>query len=78
MTPRASKKDGLLLPLHHRLTSYTSNSLDSEQVSGTFSVLTISSLASQASEQNVKRLLEHFSTLQGIVKKQVTVRGPFQ
>jgi hypothetical protein len=41
MAPQASKKRGLLLPDYNRIGSCTSNSLDSEQVSGTCSVFTI-------------------------------------
>ncbi len=48
MAPQASKKCGLLPPDHHRIGSCTSNGINSEQVPGTFSVLTISSLSRQA------------------------------
>jgi hypothetical protein len=54
MTPQASKKRGLLPLDHQRISSCTSNSINSEQVSGPFSVLTIASL-STASAQSKKR-----------------------
>jgi len=64
MAPQASKKCGLLPPDHYRIavsrigiTSCTSNGLNSEQVPGSFSVLTISSLSPQASAQSGKKFL---------------------
>lgn len=39
MAPQASKKYCLLLPEHHRLVSYTSTGINSEQVPRTFSLL---------------------------------------
>lgn len=57
MAPQASKKCGLLPPDHHRIASCTSNGSNSELVPGTFSVLTISSLYSQASAQSEKGFL---------------------
>jgi hypothetical protein len=45
---------------HHRLASCSSNGLNSEQVPGPFSVLTISSLSRQASAQSEKRFLTPF------------------
>jgi len=45
MAPQASKKCGLLPPDHQRIGCFTSNSIDSEQVPGPFSVLTSSPLA---------------------------------
>lgn len=41
-------------PDSHRIASCTSNSINSEQIPGTFSVLTISSLSPQASAQSGK------------------------
>lgn len=61
MAPQASKQGGLLPPHHHRITSCTSNVINSEQVPGSFSVLTISSLSSQASAQSEKRFLTPIS-----------------
>ena len=52
MAPQASKKCGPLLPDHHHIGPRTSNGIDSEQVPGTFSILTISSLASEVSTQS--------------------------
>ena len=60
MAPQASKKCGLL-PRDHRIGSCTSNGIDSEQVPGTFCILTISSLSPQASAQSEKRFLTLFS-----------------
>ena len=45
MVPQASTKCGLRPPDHQRIGSCTSNGINSEQVPGTFSVLTISSLS---------------------------------
>ena len=50
-------------PDHHRIGSCTSNSIDSKQVPGIFSVLTISSLSPQTSAQREKRFLTPFSCL---------------
>jgi hypothetical protein len=62
MAPQASKKCGLLPPDHRHIgiVSCTSNGISSEQVPGTLSVLTISSLSPQASAQIEKRLLTPF------------------
>ena len=60
MAPQASKKCGLLPPDHPRIGSYKSNGIDSEQVLGTFSILTSSSLTSQASAQRETWFLRHF------------------
>ena len=57
---------GLLPPHHHRLASCTSNSLNSEQVPGTFSVLTISSLSPQASARSGKRFLASLGHTAGL------------
>ena len=57
MAPRASTQCGVLPPNHQRIGSCTSNGIDSEQVPGTVSVLTISSLPSQPSAQRAKRFL---------------------
>ena len=51
MAPQASKKCGLLPPNHLQISWYTSNGINSEQVSGTFSMLTMSTLAPQVSAQ---------------------------
>ena len=48
MAPQASKKYGLLLPDHRQIGSCTSNALNSEQVLGTFSALTMSLLSPQS------------------------------
>ena len=48
-------------PDHHRIHSCTSTGIDSEQVPGAFSVLTISSLSPQASAQSEKRFLTPIS-----------------
>jgi hypothetical protein len=61
MAPQASKKCGLQSPDHHRIGCCTSNSLNSEQVPGTFSALTISSVSPQTSAQREKRFLTPFS-----------------
>ena len=60
MAIQASKKCGLLHPDHQRIGSCTSNGIDSNQVSGTFFVLTVSSLSPKASAQRRKRLLALF------------------
>ena len=60
MAPQASTKCGLLPPDHQQIGCYTSNSLNSEQVLGTFSVLTISLLSPQTSAQREKRFLTPF------------------
>ena len=49
-------------PDHQPIGSCTSNSINSEQVSGIFSVRTISSLSPQAFARSMKRLLTPFST----------------
>lgn len=51
----------LLPPDHQQIGSYKSNNINSEQVLGTFSVLTISSLSPQASVRSEKKLLTSFS-----------------
>jgi hypothetical protein len=61
MAPQASKKCGLLSPDHQQIGCCASNSLNSEQVPGTLSVLTISPLSPQASAQSENRLLTPFS-----------------
>jgi hypothetical protein len=61
MAPQASKKCGLLPPDHQRIGSCKSNSINSEQVPGTFFLLTISSLSPQTSAQSKKRFLTLFS-----------------
>ena len=63
MAPQASKKCGPLLPDHHHIGPRTSNGIDSEQVPGIFSILTISSLSPQTSAQSEKRFLRPFSPL---------------
>ena len=60
MAPQASKKCGLLSPDHHRFGSCTSNGIDSEQVTGTFSVLTISLLSLRTSAQCEKKAPDTF------------------
>jgi hypothetical protein len=60
MAPQASKKCCLLPPHHLQIGSCTSNSIDSEQIPGTFSVLTISSLSPQASAQSENGSERHF------------------
>ena len=60
MVPQASEKCCLLPPEHQQIGCCTSNSLNSEQVPGTFSTLTISSLALQASAEIVIRFLTPF------------------
>jgi hypothetical protein len=62
MAPQASKQGSLLPPGHHRIGSCTSNGINSEQVSGTFSVLTISSFSPQASAQSSMRVLTPLSS----------------
>ena len=57
MAPQASKKYGLLAPDHQQIGCCTSNSIDSETVPGTFSLLTISLPPPQASAQIEGRLL---------------------
>jgi hypothetical protein len=64
MVPQASKKCGLLPPDHQQIGCSTSNGIYSEQVPGTFSVLTISSLAPQVSAQSEKKFLTPFSCFQ--------------
>jgi hypothetical protein len=51
MAPQASEKCGLLPPDHQQIGCYASNGIDSEQVSGTFPVLTVSSLSLRTSAQ---------------------------
>jgi hypothetical protein len=65
MAHQASTKCGLQPPDHRHIgiASCTSNSLNSEQVPGPFSVLTSSPLAPQASAQGEKRFLTPFSCL---------------
>ena len=60
MAPQASKKCGLFPPDHHHIGFCTSNGIKSEQVPGTFSVLTISSLSPQASAQSEKKFFTPF------------------
>ncbi len=60
MAPQASKKCGLLPPDHPRIGCCPSNSLNSEEVPGPFSVLTISSLSVQASAQSENGSERHF------------------
>jgi hypothetical protein len=60
MAPQASEKRGLISPDHHHIGSCTSNGLNSEQIPGTFPVLTISSLSREASAQSEKRFLTPF------------------
>ena len=72
MAPQASKQCGFLPPDHHiDIGSCTSNGVNSEQVPGTFSILTISSLPSQASAQSEKR----FQTLRAPHKQVRTFIG---
>ena len=70
MAPQASEKCGPLPPDYPRIDCCTSNSLNSEQVPGTFSILMISSLSPQASAQSEKRFLgalqSHGSTKEGM------------
>ena len=61
MVPQASKKYRLVPPDYNRIGSYMSNGINSEKVSGTFSVLTMSSLSPQASAQSEKRFLRALS-----------------
>jgi len=56
---------------HQQIGCWTSNSIDSEQVSGTFSLLTISSLARQASAQSEKRFQKSFQ-----VKRDLELQAP--
>ena len=60
MAPQASKQGSLLPPIHHHIGYGTSNGIDSEQVPGIFSVLTISSVSPQTSAQREKRFLTPF------------------
>ena len=57
MAPQASKKCGPLPPDHHYIEPSTSNGIDSEQVPGTFLILTMSSLPPQESAQSEERSL---------------------
>jgi hypothetical protein len=52
MAPQASKKCGLLPPDHQQIGYHAINGIDSEQVPGSFSALTISSLSPQISAQS--------------------------
>jgi hypothetical protein len=60
MAPQASKKCGLLPPDHQRIGSCRSNGLNSCQIPGTFSALTISSISPQPAVQHEKRFLTLF------------------
>lgn len=60
MASQASRKCGLLPPDHQHIGSCTSNSINSEQVSGTVCVFTISSLTPQASARSERRFSTHF------------------
>jgi hypothetical protein len=64
MVPQASEKCGLLPPDHQQIGCCASNGIDSEQVPGTFSALTISSLSPKGSAQSEKRLLTPFPCFQ--------------
>lgn len=57
----ATKKRGLLPPDHQGICSCTSNGIDLEQVSGTWSVLTMS-FSPLVSAQSEKRFLITFSS----------------
>lgn len=59
MTPGASKQCSFLPPDHHRLAFCQSNGMDVKQVSGSFSILTITSLSPKALAQS---LLTQFSS----------------
>ena len=61
MAPQASTKCGLLPPDHQPIGSSKSNGIDLEQMPGTVSVRTISSLSPQTSAQSEKRFLTLFS-----------------
>ena len=56
MALQASKKCDPPPPGHHHIGSCTSNGIDWEQVSGTCSMLTMSSPSSQASAQSEKKV----------------------
>ena len=58
---QASKKCGPLPADHHPIASRTSSGINSEQVPGNFTVLTISSHSPQASIQTGKIFLTPFS-----------------
>ena len=62
MAPQASKKCGLLPPDHPHIGCCASNSLNSKQIAGAFSALTISSRSPQESAQSEKRFLTPFSS----------------
>jgi hypothetical protein len=61
MAPQASKKCGFLPPHHQQLGCCMNDGVDSEQVPGTFLVLTSSSVAPQASARSEKMLVVSFS-----------------
>ena len=60
MAPQASKKYGLLAPDHQQIGCCASKGLNSEQVPGTFPVLTVSSLSPKALVHSEKRFLTPF------------------
>jgi len=60
MALQASTKGGPLSPDHHRIGSRTNTGIDSEQILGTISGLTISSLAPQTSARVEKQFLIPF------------------
>jgi hypothetical protein len=57
MAPQDSKKGGSHPHDHHHISSRTNTGIDSEQILGTTSVLTISSLAPQTSARVENRFL---------------------
>jgi hypothetical protein len=63
MAPQASEKCGLLTLDHQQIGCCTSNGINSEQVPGTFLVLTTSLPSPPTSAQSEKRLLTRFSCL---------------
>lgn len=57
MAPQAFKKWGLLLPDHQQIGCCASNGINSGEIPGSVSVLSISLLCWQASKENEKRFL---------------------
>jgi len=64
MVPQASEKCCLLPPEHQQIGCCTSNSLNSEQVPGTFIILMTPSLPLQTSYRAKKTLVTPFSCFQ--------------
>jgi hypothetical protein len=77
MAPQASKKCGVHPPDHHRIGYCTSNSLNSEQVTRNFSILTIPSLSPQASAQREERFPTLFSCLDWLDARQGVATNGF-